>query len=175
MPAALDQLWGDHLRSRANRAKTIGGSISMTKITLLSAAAALLVAFGLVGCDNSKGDAAGGASAKPTTSAAATAKPTATAAATATATATATAAADSGGDVSCEQMFDKLEKIMKAAGAPATPPDEHKKELEECKAGKEKAPAEFKAAADCIMKLDETKPDFKTCDALMEKLDKASK
>jgi hypothetical protein len=140
----------------------------MTKTTLLLSAAALWVSCVLTGCDKPKTDAAGGGSSTPT--AAATAKPTSTAAA----TATATAAAALGGDISCEQMFDKLEKMLKASGAPPTPPDEHKKEIEECNVGKDKAPAEFKAAAECVMKLDEAKPDVTTCDALMEKLDKAS-
>jgi hypothetical protein len=67
------------------------------------------------------------------------------------------------GEPTCEQLVAKMGRILGGSGAPPLPPDTTKKMVDDCRVSKQKAPAEWKVCAECILKLDEAKPNLGAC------------
>ena len=71
----------------------------------------------------------------------------------------------------CEQFVAKMGRIMQRGGAGPLAPEASKQMLAECERAKAKAPKEWRACTECMLGLDEAKPDPSKCQPLCEAME----
>ena len=79
------------------------------------------------------------------------------------------------GEPTCEQLVAKMGRILHGSGAQPLPPEQVQKMLDECRQAKQKAPAEWRTCTQCMLKIDEAKPDLKACRTPCEAMEKKAR
>jgi hypothetical protein len=80
-----------------------------------------------------------------------------------------------GGEPTCEQLVAKMGRILHGSGAQPLPPEQAQKMLEDCRQAKQKAPAEWRTCTQCMLRIDDAKPELKACRTPCEAMEKKAR